>query len=239
MGGFWEQMVRSVKRSLKKSIGQSSLNHDELVTILVEVESVINSRPLTYVFDDSEGISYTLSPSHLIYGRKVANIPNIGHFETINTSESLSRCAKRHQTLLRNFTNQWRRQYLLSLREAHSSTTRSSKVKPVKVGDVVILRDELTKRAFWKLGIVKELLTGKDDIARAAIVRTVNSERSQLLRRSVKHLIPLELNSNLEASDDTFVTSSDNGHQDFPSNSRLAQRRAVAISGEKRRRLNN
>ena len=128
---------------------------------------------------------------------------------------------------------------MLSLREAHSSTTRSSKVKPVKVGDVVILRDELTKRAFWKLGIVKELLTGKDDIARAAIVRTVSSEKSQLLRRSVKHLIPLELNTNLETSDDTSVTSSDNEHQDFPSNSQLAQRRTAAISGEKRRRLNN
>jgi len=107
-GGFWERMVRSVKRSLKKCIGRASLTHDELSTLLVEVESVINSRPLTYVFDDSEGINYSLSPSHLIYGRKVANIPNIGHFKVVNTSESLSRHAKRHQTLLRHFTNQWR-----------------------------------------------------------------------------------------------------------------------------------
>ena len=194
MGGFWERMVRSVKRSLKKCIGRASLTHDELNTILVEVESVINSRPLTYVFNDSEGIDYSLSPSHLIYGRKVGNIPNVGHFETISTCESLSRRARHHQTLLRHFTNQWRRQYLLGLRESHSST-RTSKVKPVKVGDVVILRDELTKRVFWRLGIVTELLTGKDGLTRAAIVRTVNSERTQLLRRSVKHLIPVELKS--------------------------------------------
>ena len=108
-GGFWERMVRSDKRSLKKCIGRASLTHDELNTILVEVESVINSRPLTYVFNDSEGIDYSLSPSHLIYGRKVANIPNVGHFETISTCESLSRLARHHQTLLRHFTNQWRR----------------------------------------------------------------------------------------------------------------------------------
>ena len=125
MGGFWERMVRSVKRSLKKCIGRASLTHDELNTILVEVESVINSRPLTYVFNDSEGIDYSLSPSHLIYGRKVANIPNVGHFEAISTCESLSRRARHHQTLLRHFTNQWRRQYLLGLRESHSSTRTS------------------------------------------------------------------------------------------------------------------
>ena len=32
--------------------------------LLIEIESVINSRPLTFVYDDSEGISYPLTPSH-------------------------------------------------------------------------------------------------------------------------------------------------------------------------------
>ena len=102
--------------------------------------------------------------------------------------------------IIRHFTNQWRRQYLLGLRESHSST-RTSKDKPMKVGDVVILRDELTKWVFRRLGIVTELLTGKDGLTRAAIVKTVNSERTQLLRRSVKHLIPVELKSS-EASEE-------------------------------------
>ena len=237
-GGFWERMIRLVKRSLKKCIGRASLTHDELSTLLVEVESVVNSRPLTYVFDDSEGINYSLSPSHLIYGRKVANIPNIGHFEIVSTSESLSRRAKRHQTLLRHFTNQWRRQYLLSLREAHSTASRSSAVKSVEVGDVVILRDELTKRAFWRLGIVTELLTGVDDTTRAAIVKTVNSDRTQFLRRSIKHLIPVELNTNLDAVNDSSVSTTDEEQHGSTSSSTQSRRRAAASRGEKQRRLN-
>ena len=62
-GGFWERMVRTVKRVLKRVIGRSNLNYDELYTILTEVESIVNDRPITYVYDDVESISYALSPS--------------------------------------------------------------------------------------------------------------------------------------------------------------------------------
>ena len=55
--GFWERMVRGVKRTLKKSIGRTTLSFEELRTLIVEVEAVINARPLTYVHDDSEGIT--------------------------------------------------------------------------------------------------------------------------------------------------------------------------------------
>ena len=68
-GGFWERMVRSVKRCLKKVVGRTTLTFEDLGTLLIEIESVINSRPLTYAYDDQGGISYALTPAHLIYGR--------------------------------------------------------------------------------------------------------------------------------------------------------------------------
>ena len=42
---------------------------ESLNTLLIEV---VNSKPLTYVSDNSEGISYMPIPSHLIHGQKVA-----------------------------------------------------------------------------------------------------------------------------------------------------------------------
>ena len=149
-GGFWELMVCSVKRCLRKCIGRSSLNHDELNTILIEVGSVLNPRPLTYIFDDSEGVSYTLSPSHLIilYGCKITNIPNVGHCKVLSTNSSLTRRAKHHFNLLSQFTKQWWKQYFLSLREVHSSGRKSSSEKLVKMGDVVIVYNEFSRRVF-------------------------------------------------------------------------------------------
>ena len=58
-------MVQSVKRSLRKAIESAYLSFERLRTLLIEVESVINARPLTYVQDDSEGVNYALTPSHL------------------------------------------------------------------------------------------------------------------------------------------------------------------------------
>ena len=67
-GGFWERLVRSVKTPLKKALGQATLNFAQLRTLMVEIESVINARPITYVYDDTNSISYPLSPSNLVYG---------------------------------------------------------------------------------------------------------------------------------------------------------------------------
>ncbi len=71
-GGFYERMVRCVKRCLKKSIGSASLTFGELRILLVEVETTINNRPLTFFYDDQEGVSFALTPSHLIYGWQIS-----------------------------------------------------------------------------------------------------------------------------------------------------------------------
>ena len=64
-GGFYERLVGSVKRCLKKTLGKASLNYIELNTILTEVEAVLNSRPLTYTYTDIEDGS-PLTPSHFL-----------------------------------------------------------------------------------------------------------------------------------------------------------------------------
>ena len=228
-GGFWEHLVQSVKRCLKKSLGRSILNFDQLNTLLIEIECVLNSRPLTYVEDDTGGISYTLSPSHLIYGRRVTNNPNSSHFEIISTHEVLTKRARIQSHLLQQFTRQWRKEYLLSLRETHKNNCHGKGGSVISVGDVVLLKDD-TKRMFWKLAVVQELLTGADKQVRAAIVSLGKSGRqSQLLRRSVKHLYPLEVTVTTRTSDSPEDTSCTLEHR----------RRDAAVTGEMRRRLAN
>ena len=67
LGGFWERLVGSTKRCLKKTIGRSSLSFEELRPVLLEMEGTLNNRPLTYLYDEEEVVSQPLTPVELIY----------------------------------------------------------------------------------------------------------------------------------------------------------------------------
>ena len=73
-GGIFERLIQSVKRCLRKVIGQVKFSYNELNTALVEVEAIINSRPLTYV--SSEDLEEPLTPSHLLVGCRILSLPD-------------------------------------------------------------------------------------------------------------------------------------------------------------------
>ncbi|XP_065060581.1 uncharacterized protein LOC135687855 [Rhopilema esculentum] len=198
-GGAWERLIRSVKRCLKKVIGRSYLTQIELNTILIEVEAVINSRPITYVYDDTDGISYPLTPCQLINGRNLSLLPQDRYYEMLSTYEVLSKRAKYHKTLLQQFTKRWKKEYLTGIMEAYRP--KDKREEPViSVGDIVLLKDDDTKRTFWKLCKILELIEQivhndcTDGRVRSAKIQ-IAGERSKgkVFRRPLKLLVPLEI----------------------------------------------
>ena len=196
-GGFWERLVRSVKRCLKKSVGRSLLTFQELRTLVVE--ATLNNRPLTYIYDDEEEFSYPLTPADLIYGRQIATMPHQRHCNVISTFQPLTKRARYHFRLLKGFTKQWRKDYLLGLREYHRNRTGAIE-QSIRVGDIVVLKEEGSARCWWKLAKVTELLKSRDNVVRSAKIQVLNTDaqrRPTVLRRAVQHLIPLEVNHSL------------------------------------------
>ena len=57
---------------LKKTIGNVTLNYDELLTTVSEVEMILNFQPVSFVF--TEDIEETLTPSYLLIGWRVLNL---------------------------------------------------------------------------------------------------------------------------------------------------------------------
>ena len=196
-GAFYERMIGTVKSCLRKTIGRAMLSYDELTTILIEIECIVNNRPISYVYDDNEGVSYALTPSHLIYGRRITTLPSDAHYEVFNTTKALTKRAKHHMKLIDNFTKSWKRNYLLNLRERTMKNDGFEKENKIRIGEIVLLKDEKSRRMFWKLAKVENVIKGPDGIARIATVKVLNNDKRTVnLKRSIKHLIPMEVRQN-------------------------------------------
>ena len=73
-GGMFERLIRSTKRCLKKVIGRAKLDYDELLTVVTEVEMIINSHPLSYVTPDD--LEEPLPPAHFLTGKRTMSLPD-------------------------------------------------------------------------------------------------------------------------------------------------------------------
>ncbi|RLU18151.1 hypothetical protein DMN91_010394 [Ooceraea biroi] len=73
-GGKWEAAVKSAKFHLKRIIGDAVLTYEEFSTLLTQIESILNSRPLCAISKDPEDLE-VLTPGHFLIGEPLATIP--------------------------------------------------------------------------------------------------------------------------------------------------------------------
>ena len=65
----------------------------------------------------------------------------------------------------------WMDDYLRGLRKQHRLKHPGSQ-STIAVGDVMLVKDDERNRGKWKMGIIVEVITGRDGIARAARMKT-------------------------------------------------------------------
>ncbi|XP_065084732.1 uncharacterized protein LOC135706971 [Ochlerotatus camptorhynchus] len=182
MGGAWERMVRSVKTALTAAYNNEKLDDDALHTMIVEAESIVNSRPLTYLPLDSAE-QEAITPNHFLLGSSAGVKQPVVQYEDNNAL--LKRSWAMIQERLNSFWKRWVREYLPTL-------TRRTKwfgsERNVAAGDLVIIIDD-TRRNGWTRGRVLEAITAADGRVRQAIVQT----NGGILRRPVSKLAVLDV----------------------------------------------
>ena len=62
---IFERLVRSTKNLLRKELGNLKLNYDKLQTVVLEIKTILNNRPLTYYYSDEN--EPCLTPNHVIW----------------------------------------------------------------------------------------------------------------------------------------------------------------------------
>ena len=115
MGGIYERLVSSVKRCLKKTIGVKRLTYVELQTLVLEVEMILNNRPLCEPLDDDPELA--LTPNHLVFGRRLEPTSQV-HCSDDVREENTNSCNRRQQhinKMVNHFWIRWKTEYLTSL----------------------------------------------------------------------------------------------------------------------------
>ncbi|XP_033100193.1 uncharacterized protein LOC117103697 [Anneissia japonica] len=174
-GGAWERLIKSVRRILYGVLRQQTVCEDVLSTVLTEVESILNSRPLTSISQDIRD-EQPLTPTHLLLLRQGPDAP-LGN----RVDKSASYGKKRWlqvRYLASLFWTCWRKEYLPLLQQRNKWTTPKENVRKE---DLVLLVDETTPKGRWPMGKVVQVYKSKDGRVRSVDVKVNNS----VLKRQV------------------------------------------------------
>ena len=182
MGGVWERLVRSVKEVMTGLMRDHVLTDPQLLTLLTEVESILNSRPLTPASEHIDDLD-ALTPNHILLGQH-------RHWEymgEISERDILSKRRWKQVLSLRlAFWERWRREYLPTLTKR---TRWNQQVPNYVVGELVLLADDDEYRCSkWPLARITKVLPGKDGVVRTVEVRT----KDGVYTRPVVKLLKLE-----------------------------------------------
>lgn len=111
MGGLWEAAVKSAKTHLYKVLSNVSRTFGELYTVLTQVESCLNSRPLC-ALSDSPDNSEALTPGHFLVGHALNLLPEPGIPNVpVNRLDNW----QLWQKLTAEIWSRWRNEYVSSL----------------------------------------------------------------------------------------------------------------------------
>lgn len=114
-GGLWEAAVKSAKGHLFRTLSNARLTFEELTTALVDIEAVMNSRPISPSSTDPNDLE-ALTPGHFLIGCPLKGIPekvccdsevsHIQHWQRISEIKS-------------HFWRRWQTEYLTSLQNRY------------------------------------------------------------------------------------------------------------------------
>ena len=183
-GGQFERLIRVVKDCLRKTSKMRVLRLFDFMTLIKEIEAIVNARPLT-ASPPGPDDSVALTPGHFIASRFPTSLP-AGTIEVRGIkSDDLVKAWKTREVMLNDFWSRWKNEYILYLKSCHHR--KRSRAEPLRVNDIVLIHEDNIPRLKWRLGRIVRIVGGRDGKERTCIVRTGRES----VTRTVQHLYKL------------------------------------------------
>ncbi|XP_045765566.1 uncharacterized protein LOC123867535 [Maniola jurtina] len=178
-GNMWESNIKCFKTHLYRVIGNQLLTYEELITVLTQIECILNSRPLCLMSSDPH--PEILTPAHFLMSTPLQYFPAA---PLPSESPNLIKRKRLLDSLVQSYWKKWRLEYLHTLQVRQKWCTPSN---PVKIGTVVLIGHDDLPPLQWPLGIITKVYPGADNVVRVALVKTESGE----FKRPVVKLYPL------------------------------------------------
>ena len=181
--GCCEALVKSVKKSIFHSIKNHRVSYSELTTVLYEVASIINERPIGKKPNNTDDGAY-LCPNDLLLGRSSRKLI----YQELEYSSNIK---KRHHFIQQLADAFWRKWTVFYFPSLVIQPKWHHEKRDMLVGDIVIIQDSKLPRGKWKLGCISEVISGMDKRIRRVTVkyRNDNSKSFTFVQRPVQRLI--------------------------------------------------
>lgn len=182
-GGLWEAGIKSTKHHLRRVIGDSTLTYEEVATVLAQIEACLNSRPLSQLSTDPDDPT-VLTPGHFLMGEPPLLAPD-QNYEGIEAT-GLRRW-QLTQRMVQHFWRRWSREYITHFFQRYKWNVKTPELK---IGDVVLVKEDHLPPAKWLYGRVVAVHPGQDNLIRVVSLKCKNS----VIRRPTSKLCPLPIN---------------------------------------------
>ncbi|CAG9136375.1 unnamed protein product [Plutella xylostella] len=183
-GGLWESAVKSTKHLLRRVLNLTHLTYEELSTCLIQIEAILNSRPLTPLSSDPSDLSY-LSPAHFLIGRPLTSVPG-PQVADVNLQQ-LER-HERIEKLRHHFWQRYANEYISLLQQRTKWQTDG---QDLKTGTMVLVKDVNQPPLLWLLGRVTDVKPGPDGRSRVAEILT----KKGTITRAYNNICPLPVST--------------------------------------------
>lgn len=175
-GGLWEAGVKSTKFHLKRVLGDAKLTFEEFTTIVAQIESCLNSRPIYPQTEDPKD-DQIITPNHLLFAYEATALPEPC------SAKIPTRTVNRYQVLQRlhaDFWHKWSQEYLVRLMHRSKWTKQEENLR---TNQIVLIKEDGLPPTKWLYGRITKVYPGKDGLVRVAEVKCRNSILSRPIHK--------------------------------------------------------
>lgn len=240
LGSLVESCVKMTKRLLAGSIKLNVLNVRDFEFFVAQTVHLVNRRPVAFrdSLRDCDGgeLPEIITPELLIHGHNLLSANVIPSLQSVSETngdpdfqldpdDRIKRSFTKLCKVRANLIELYNSEFLVNL--IGQATNNKSRYKPVshaalRVGDVVLLKEQFTKPTNYPMGIIKEL--NINDLGEVTGATVLKGSTREIVKRHSSVIIPLLTNNEMSNSNTSFADTSEDTEttEPVPRRTRLA-----------------